>query len=179
MAKAAEKILCPSCGFSNRLPLANNRCVSCGAKVEEARRSLTGQDELERRYRQDGFSVIWFAVSLAIMAVMTGALVMGLPMVVPLLDFEGSAGMLVSIPAWFLGGLLIGLISPGKTFVEPVAAVFLIAIPTALLLFTNQTVKTMPAFMYVLMSALGILFTLIGTYIGERIQMGPPPKASD
>jgi hypothetical protein len=33
--------------------------------------------------------------------------------------------------------------------------------------------------MYVLMSALGILFTLIGTYIGERIQMGPPPKPAD
>jgi hypothetical protein len=37
----------------------------------------------------------------------------------------------------------------------------------------------MPAFMYVLMGALGVLFTLIGSYIGERIQMGPPPKAAD
>ncbi len=33
--------------------------------------------------------------------------------------------------------------------------------------------------MYVLLSALGVLFTLIGAYIGERIQMGPPPKAAD
>jgi hypothetical protein len=40
-------------------------------------------------------------------------------------------------------------------------------------------VKTMPAFMYVLLSVLGVLFTLIGAYIGERIQMGPPPKAAD
>ena len=32
------------------------------------------------------------------MAVMTAALVMGLPMVVPLFDFEGSAGMTVAIP---------------------------------------------------------------------------------
>jgi hypothetical protein len=178
MAKAA-KIICPQCGFESKPPLPHGRCLSCGAKIEEARQSLAGQTEIERRYKRDSFSVTWFIISVAIMAVMTGALVMGLPMVVPLLDFEGSAGMLVSIPTWFLGGLLIGLISPGKTFVEPVAAVFLIAIPTALLLFMNQTVKTMPAFMYALMSALGILFTLIGAYIGERIQLGPPPKPSE
>ena len=175
----ATKIICPSCGFSNTPPLANNRCVSCGAKIEDLKRQLSRQEELERRFQQEGFSLQWFGVSLAIIVVMTAALVMGLPMVIPALDFEGSAGMLVSIPVWFLGGLLIGLISPGRTFIEPVVAVFLVAIPTAFLLFMNQTVKTMPAFMYVLLSALGVLFTLIGAYVGERIQMGPPPKAAD
>ena len=119
---AANKILCPSCGFQNTAPLANNRCVSCGAKVEELKRQLTRQEELERRYQQEGFSLQWFGVSLAIIVVMTAALVMGLPMVIPALDFEGSAGMLVAIPVWFLGGLLIGLISPGRTFIEPVVA---------------------------------------------------------
>jgi hypothetical protein len=29
------------------------------------------------------------------------------------------------------------------------------------------------------MSAIGIMFTLIGAYIGERIQLGPPPKTAD
>jgi hypothetical protein len=113
------------------------------------------------------------------MTVTTAAFVMGLPMVVPALDFEGSAGMLVSIPVWFFGGMLIGLVSPGRTFIEPMIAVFLVAIPTALLLYSGQTVKTMPAFMYVLLSALGVLFTLIGAYVGERVQTGPPPKAAD
>jgi drug/metabolite transporter (DMT)-like permease len=75
--------------------------------------------------------------------------------------------------------MLVGLISPGRTFIEPVAAAFLIAIPTAFFLYTDQTVKTMPAFMYVLMSALGVLFTLVGSFVGERIQMGPPPRALD
>jgi drug/metabolite transporter (DMT)-like permease len=176
---AAKKILCPSCGFRNTAPLMNNRCVSCGAKVDDLRRALSRQDELERRYQQEGFSVAWFVISTVIMGVLTAAIVMGLPMVVPAFDFEGSAGMLVSIPVWFLGGMLVGLISPGKTFLEPVVAVFLVALPTAFLLFQSQTVKTMPTFMYVLMSALGVLFTLIGAYIGERVQMGPPPKASD
>ncbi len=58
-------------------------------------------------------------------------------------------------------------------------AVFLVALPTAFLLYGGQTVKTMPAFMYALMSFLGVVFTLIGSYIGERIQMGPPPKSAD
>jgi predicted nucleic acid-binding Zn ribbon protein len=176
---APKKIICPSCGFKNSAPLPNNRCVSCGAKIEDLKRVLSRQEELERRYQQEGFSVVWFGISIVIMSVLTAAIVMGLPMVVPLFDFEGSAGMLVAIPVWFVGGLLIGLISPGKTFIEPVVAAFLIAIPTAFLLFRGQTVKTMPAFMYVLMAALGVFFTLIGSYVGERIQMGPPPKAAD
>jgi drug/metabolite transporter (DMT)-like permease len=94
-------------------------------------------------------------------------------------DVKLQFGMLVAIPVWFLGGLLIGLISPGRTFIEPVVAVFLVALPTAFLLFMGQTVKTMPAFMYALMSVLGVLFTLIGSYIGERIQLGPQPKPSE
>lgn len=174
-----SKIICSSCGYSNTPPLANHRCVSCGAKIEDLKRQLSRQEELERRYQQEGFSLLWFGISLGITTVMTAALVMGLPMVVPALDFEGSAGMLASIPVWFLGGFLVGLISPGRTFIEPMVAVFLVALPTAFLLYVNQTVKTMPAFMYVLMSALGVLFALIGSYLGERIQLGPQVKTTE
>jgi hypothetical protein len=169
----AENIICSSCGFANTPPLANNRCASCGAKIEDLRNKASQREEIERRFRQEGFSVTWFGIALAVMAIMTSALVMGLPIVIPILDFEGSAGMLVSIPVWFLGGLLIGLISPGRTYVEPMVAVFLVAVPTAFVLHLGQTVKTMPVFMYILMSALGVLFTLIGSYLGERIQLGP------
>lgn len=179
MAAQPKHVMCPSCGFKNSTPLPNNRCVSCGAKIEDIKRTLSRQEELERRYQQEGFSVSWFGISVVVQGVLTAALVMGLPMVIPAFDFEGQAGMTVAIPVWFIGGILVGLISPGKTFIEPVVAAFLIAIPTAFLLFQSQTVKTMPAFMYALMSALGVLFTLIGAYIGERIQMGPPPRAAD
>ncbi|MBX3125604.1 MAG: hypothetical protein KF718_02770 [Polyangiaceae bacterium] len=174
-----KNIICPSCGFKNVAPLPNNRCVSCGAKIDDLKRALSRQEELERRYQQEGFSPLWFGVSLGIMGVLTAAIVVFLPIVLPAFDFEGSAGMLVAIPVWFVGGLFVGLVSPGKTFIEPVVAAFLIAIPTAFFLFRTQTVKTMPGFMYVLMSTLGVLFTLIGAYVGERIQMGPPPKAAD
>jgi len=172
----ARTIVCPSCGFRNTLPLANDRCVSCGAKIEDMKRNLTHQEELDRRYQQEGFSLVWFAISVGIMAVLTTAVVIGLPLVIPLLDLEGSAGMIVSIPVWFAGGILIGLISPGRTFIEPVVATFLVALPSAFLLFQSQTVKTLPLFMYLLLAAVGVLFTLVGSYLGERIQLGPPPK---
>jgi hypothetical protein len=100
-------------------------------------------------------------------------------MVVTIFDFEGSNGMLITIPVWFLGGLLVGLISPGRTFIEPVVASFCAAIPTAFYLVRSQTVHSMPTFMYVIMASIGVLFTLIGSYIGERIQLGPPPKPAD
>jgi CDP-diglyceride synthetase len=75
--------------------------------------------------------------------------------------------------------MLLGMISPGKTFIEPVVASFLVALPTVFYLARGQTVRTMPLFMYVIMAAIGVLFTLIGSYIGERIQMGPPPKPAE
>lgn len=179
MATTTNKIICPSCGFKNSAPLANNRCVSCGAKIEDIRRSISQREEIERRYKQEGFSVVWFLVSLVIMSVLTAALVMGLPMVIPMFDFEGSAGMMVAIPVWCLAGVLVGLVSPGKTFAEPVVAAFMVALPTAFFLFRSQTVKTMPYWMYILMSAVGIMFTLVGAYIGERVQMGPAAKATE
>jgi hypothetical protein len=128
------------------------------------------------RYQQQTFDLLWFGIAIGVMMTLTGAIVLGLPAVVPMFDFEGYAGMMMAIPVWALGGMLVGLVSPGRTFMEPVAAAFLVALPTAFILFNGQTVKTMPVFMYVLFSALGLLFTLIGSYVGERIQMGPEPN---
>ncbi len=58
-------------------------------------------------------------------------------------------------------------------------ASFVVAIPTTFFLIDSETVRTLPTFLYVIMAAIGVLFTLIGAYIGERIQLGPPPKATD
>ena len=91
MAQKEKKIVCSSCGFANTPPLASNRCVSCGVKLEDEGRRSGRHDDLERRFQQEGFSLKWFAISLVIMLVMTAALVAGLPVIVPPLDFEGSA----------------------------------------------------------------------------------------
>lgn len=170
-------IVCPSCGHKNSAPLAKNRCASCGARVEALADAVA--TEPDTRFQQDGFNTLWLGIAFVVTAVLTAAIVMGLPMVVRVFDFEGSAGMLIAIPVWFVAGLLVGLISPGKTFLEPVIATFLVAIPTVFFLIRSQTVKTMPVFMYVLLAALGILFSLIGSYAGERIQLGPTARQRD
>lgn len=175
----AKSVICPSCSFKNAPPPANNRCISCGAKMEALTRKRTREEELERRYQQEGFSLTWMLIALLVQGVLTAALVVGLPLVLPLLDFEGGNGMLISIPVWFLGGLLVGMISPGRTFIEPVVASFFVAMPTVFYLVRSQTVRTMPTFMYVILAVVGVLFTLIGSYLGERVQMGPPPKPAE
>jgi len=124
----------------------------------------------------DGFSVVWAGIALVVQGVLTAAIVLGLPMVVGSLDFEGRYGMMVAVPVWFTGGILLGMISPGKTVAEPVVATLLVAIPTVWQLIKSQTVRTLPLFMYVVLALIGVMFTMVGSYIGERIQMGPAPK---
>ncbi len=174
---AAKSVVCPSCGFQKTPPGAV-RCASCGAKFDELGRSKRPRAP-EDRYQQEGVSVQWLLIAFVVQAVLTGALIFGLPMVIPLLDFEGQNGMVVCIPVWFLGGLLVGMISPGRTFIEPAVASLLVAIPSTFLLIQSQTVRTMPVFLYLIFAGIGILLTLIGAYAGERIQLGPPPKTAD
>ena len=173
----SKTISCKYCGSKNPGPLADNRCRECGAKTDEAPPPPSSRhDELAAAHYQQGFSLPWCGISVAIVSILTASIVMGLPIVIPAFDFEGSTGMMLAIPIWFLSGMLVGLISPGRTVAEPVVATFLVAMPTAFFLFEGQTVKTLPAFMYVLVSALGVLFSLIGSYAGERVQMGPAPR---
>lgn len=157
----------------------NRRCVSCGALMDPPRVSRNPEPAGVRRAPQDGFSLLWCLIALVVQAVLTAALVVGLPMVVHQLDFEGSNGMTVTIPVWCLGGVLLGMISPGKMFLEPVVASVLVAAPTVYYLVHSQTVRTMPVFMYVIMAFVGVMFSLVGAYIGERIQLGPPPRPAD
>jgi DNA-directed RNA polymerase subunit RPC12/RpoP len=176
---AAKMVVCPSCGFEKNPP-GSGRCASCGSKIEAIGKvQRTREEELERRYQQEGISLPWLGISVAVQGVLTAAIVFGLPRVVTAIDFEGGNGMTVCVPVWFLGGALIGMISPGRTFIEPMVASFVVALPSAFLLVENQTVRTMPTFLYVILSAIGILFTLVGSYIGERIQLGPPPKPQE
>ncbi len=179
-APEAPSVTCQSCGFKNSPPPANGRCVNCGASLESLGRTARSRDdELKQRYQQEGFSLPWALISVGVQGLMTAAILVGLPMFITALDFEGGNGMLMSIPIWFTGGLLVGLISPGKTFIEPVVAALLIAMPTVYYLVRSETVRTMPVFMYVIMSLIGVLFTLIGAYLGERIQMGPAPRKAE
>jgi hypothetical protein len=124
------------------------------------------------------FNPASFATSLAISLLLTGAILFGMPRVVPALDFEGSAGMMVAVPTWFVGGFLVGLIAPPGSLVELVCAVLFVAAPTAFLLFEGQTVKTMPAVLYAVLALVGLLFAVIGAHLGERWQRGAGARPS-
>jgi hypothetical protein len=173
---AAKAFVCSSCGFKQN-PAGSSRCASCGAKLEDLGRAR--RNSPEDRYQQEGVSIQWLLIAFLVQGVLTGAVVFGLPLVLTFLDFEGQNGMLVCIPVWFLGGLLVGLISPGRTFIEPAVAALLVAIPTTFMLVQSQTVRIMPLFLYLIFAGIGILLTLIGAYMGERIQLGPPPKTAE
>jgi len=185
MAKKASAVVnCPSCGAKNAS--AANRCGSCGARLEGLPPPSTSTvAERDRRYSQQGFSVTWAAIAIGVQALLTAAVIVALPQAVGSLDFEGYYGMGLTVPVWFVGGVLIGLISPGKTFIEPVVATIIVAMPTIFYLFNGffgmlgygQTVRTMPLFMYIIMGLIAVQFSLVGSYVGERIQMGPPAKA--
>jgi hypothetical protein len=171
---SSNMITCLSCGFEKNPP-GSVRCASCGAKLDDVGKGKP-LDAPKDRYQQDGVDLKWLGIATVVQAVLTGAVVFGLPAVVGALDFEGGSGMSMCVPVWFVGGVLVGLISPGRTFIEPVIASFLVAIPTTYLLVQSQTVRTMPGFLYVVMAGIGVLFTLIGAYAGERMQLGPDPK---
>lgn len=132
--------------------------------------------ELDQRNHRHGFSIVWTLLSVIVQLTLTAAVVIGLPMVMHSLDLEGSHGIYTCVAIWFVGGMLIGLISPGRTFVEPVIGAFVVAVPTVYYLVVTQTVRTMPTFMYVIIGIVGLLFAFVGAYSGERIQMGPPAR---
>lgn len=129
--------------------------------------------------RKSGFNLLWCGIALAVQCVLTAAIIIGLPMVVSLLDFEGSNGMTMAVPVWFTGGILLGLVAPARTYMEPLVASFLVQIPTVYFLWHGQTVRTMPLFMYIVLGLIGVLFSAVGAYLGERIQLGPPPKTAE
>jgi hypothetical protein len=129
--------------------------------------------------QQEGFSALWVLVSLLVQAVLTGALLFALPIALPALDLGGYHGITVAVPVWLVGGVLIGMISPSRTYAEPVAGTVVVAIPAAAYLHAGQTVWTMPWFMYAIFAVMGVLFSLVGTFAGQRIQMGPSAKAAD
>ncbi len=166
---------CPSCGFDKNPPQFHPlRLVRPEDGKTLGKAVRTREEELERRYQQEGISIQWLAIALTVQGVLTAALVFGLPMVIPCHQSEReNNGMTVCIPVWFVGGMLVGLISPGRTFIEPVVASFVVAIPTTFFLIDSETVRTLPTFLYVIMAAIGVLFTLIGAYIGERIPARP------
>jgi len=177
---AANEIICPVCGSKNAGGTA--RCVSCGARLEGlGGADYTDEELAARRHQQEGFEWKWailaFVVYLVLQAIILGAL----PLVISAFDPQGINGLFISVGVWFFGGILVGAVSPGKTFLEPAVGALIAVVPTIAYLMFITPEGFEPSFLaYIVLGLLGAMISLLGAFIGEKIQMtvrGAPRRA--
>ena len=168
---AASEITCPMCGFKNASD--KERCTSCGAKLEAIAVSYTAEEEAARRYQQETFEWRWAFTAFGIYMGMQALILALLPRVITTFDPQGMSGLLISVGVWFVGGIAVGIVSPGKTFVEPAVGALLAALPTIsyLALITPAGFQP-PMLAYIVLALLGVMIALLGAFVGERLQMG-------
>ena len=166
---AAETIACGVCGAAN--DKKHTRCQSCGARLEELQAAELSDDErYARRYAQDHFVWKWVFTALAVYLPLEAILLVVLPKVVSSYDPQGLPGILIATAVWFVGGVVIGAVSPGRTYLEPAVAALIASIPTVLYLDHIADVREMSAVHYIASALLGVMATVLGSFAGERIQ---------
>lgn len=168
---AESTITCSVCGYKN--DASAERCHSCGAKLEELRASYTPEEQAARRYQQDGFEWRWAGIAATVFLVLQTIILVGLPNAIATFDPQGLAGLMVSAGVWFFGGIAVGVISPGKTFIEPAAGALMAVPPTIAYLAVTTPAGFQPSMMaYIVFSLLGVMLALFGAFLGERAQTG-------
>jgi hypothetical protein len=167
---ADEKITCPICGFKN--PAEQERCHSCGAKIEALTATYTPEEQLARRYQQEDFVWKWALLAGATLTALHGLFLGLLPSVLPTYDPQGLPGLMLSVLISFVGGIGLGLLSPGKTFVEPAAGAMLAAIPMLSIIAARTPDGLEPSLLaYVVCAVMGVMTALFGAFVGEKLQM--------
>jgi hypothetical protein len=168
---AADEVVCTVCGAKNNPNV--ERCVSCGARLDAlaGREVSDDEDVVSREHQQDTFEWKWVFIAFGVYMVLQGIVLAGLQMVIPAYDPQGLAGLLISGGVWFVGGLVVGLMSPGKTFIEPVVGAILAVPPTILYLSHIGDVYQLSELAYVVGGMLGVMMTLFGAFLGEKLQV--------
>ena len=162
----AGAVVCPGCGRKILADLP--RCPACGVAFDRAAMSLadaSNDPELKKlRAEQQSFSWRWVMVSLAVFVlVQVGPLW--------LLRLDGWVGVGLSVAVWFVGGLVVGFVSPGKTIFEPALAAFGCAVPTMVWLhFVTPRGLGPSGLAYVVAGVVGVGLGLFGARLGETIQ---------
>jgi hypothetical protein len=101
-------------------------------------------------------------------------ILVGLPFVIRTFDPQGLAGLLISVGIFLVGGIGVGLVSPGKTFIEPAVGALIAVIPTASYLAMTTPEGFQPTLLaYVVSGSLGVMFALFGAFLGEKISGSP------
>jgi hypothetical protein len=114
------------------------------------------------RREQQGFRWRWVLASLGIfLVVQMGPLL--------LLGLDGWVGVGLSVSVWFIGGLVVGFVSPGKTIFEPALAALGTAVPTMLWLHAVTPAGIGPsALAYVAAGVAGVSLGLFGAVWARR-----------
>jgi hypothetical protein len=165
---AADDIVCPVCGAKN--PGNIERCRSCGARIEAGTQGVSDEELEGPRHQQDTFEWKWVGVAFGIYFVLQAIVLAVLPAVIYAYDPQGLPGMLISMAIWFVGGAVVGVISPGRTFIEPAIGAMFAAVPTMLWLRHIADVHQQPLYAYVFAGVMGVMVTLFGAFLGELVQ---------
>jgi len=169
MAASSDQVICHVCGFKN--PGDAERCVSCGAKLEELSGAYSADEEARKKNQQEGFDIKWALVAFVVYLVLQAVVLVLLPMVIDAYDPQGLPGLLISAGVWFVGGSVVGFISPGKTFIEPAVGALLAVVPTLLWLNHIADVHQLSLLANIVGGMIGVMVTLLGGFLGEKIQM--------
>lgn len=174
---AEAEILCPMCGGKN--PADAERCRSCGAKVEALTSSYSAEEEHARRYQQENFEWRWAVRAAVVYLIAQTVILVGLPFVISTFDPQGLPGLLISVVVWFFGGIVVGFVSPGKTFIEPAVGALMAVIPTVTYLAVTTPDGFQPTLLaYIVTALLGVMISLFGAFLGEKMQMGSRPRGT-
>ena len=158
------------CGFKN--PADQERCRSCGAKVEILTAHYTAEEEHARRYQQEDFEWKWALMGAGIFTVLQGLVLGLLPKAISSYDPQGLSGLMLSVPIFFIGGIVMGVLSPGKTFVEPAVGAMIAAIPTMGVVSIRTPDGFEPTLLaYIVCAIMGVMTALFGAFVGEKYQM--------
>ncbi|MBK8171527.1 MAG: hypothetical protein IPK60_14435 [Sandaracinaceae bacterium] len=164
---AANEITCPMCGFSNAPNTV--RCVSCGAKIDALANEYTDEERNARSRQQETFDWKWAFISFGVFLVLQAIVLIALPMVINTFDPQGLAGLGIAVGVWSVGGVLIGVVSPGRTVFEPAVGALIAAVPTIayLMVVTPDAFNpSLPA--YIVGGLIGVMISLFGAFIGEK-----------
>jgi hypothetical protein len=173
----AKEITCPICGYKNRADA--ERCRSCGAKVEAYTAEYTDEEIQKKRYQQESFEPKWAVLAFGVYLAAQIIFLAVLPLIISSYDPQGLPGLMLSIGIWFVGGVIVGAVSPGKTFVEPAVGALIAAVPTLGYLGAITPSGFQPTVLaYIVGGVLGVMVALFGAFIGERIQMSTRGQAN-
>ncbi|MCA9529797.1 MAG: zinc ribbon domain-containing protein [Myxococcales bacterium] len=166
---AGETMICSVCGATNQAD--NTRCESCGARLDAISQVELSAEEAEaRRYQQDSFAWKWVVFALGWDLVVGAIVLVALPFVLPTYDPQGVWGLLIAAGIWTLGAVIVGFLSPNKTFIEPTVAALIALPPTMAYLASIADVYKLSTMSYIIGGLIGVMLALMGAFVGEFVQ---------